>query len=453
MNQKELEEDLEIQLKNISDPISKVDKLIEFSRILLFSNTIKSLDYLEEAYSLSLKYQSKREQINILFLKAYSKTNLGMYDKAIIDFMYCKEYALSSKNEDLFVKIMGNIATIFLELGIVNQAIFIFKDLMKNHTPKEDKSMYYKHLINLIYTYQKIYKSNNKTKVKIQEVLDFSEESGEKHIDLYCMAHISMALYYKEKNEYPQSLLHFEKVIDINGEDELNIQNYRLFIDVALVYGEMKQLKKEYIFLKKALRISKKHHLDSFNLIIYERLSVYYKSIHKFELALECFEKFHICKIKEEQELFKTKKALEKLNLTEQDSYYQTLMEDYIKSSLFSSEQILLIEDIDDKTIELEIEKIVCVNVEEDILNIYLTDNQVFKIRQKFKDFTDNLYSRAEKKHLFFFTNQRSELVNLFWLSRIDKIEKMIYLNVVGQEYNYRLTRSQFANLKEFLKI
>jgi tetratricopeptide (TPR) repeat protein len=453
MTQKELEEDLEIQLKNISDPLTKIEKLIEFSRVVLFSNTIKSLDFLEEAYSLSLKYQSKKEQINILFLKAYSKTNLGMYDKAIIDFMNCKAYALSTKNEDLFVKIMGNIATIFLELGIVNQAIFIFKDLMKNHTPKEDKSMYYKHLINLIYTYQKIYKSNNKTKAKIQEVLDFSENSIEKYIELYCMAHISMALYYKEKKEYPQALFHFEKVIEISGADELNIQNYKLFIDVALVYGEMKQLNKEYKFMKKALRIAKKHQLDNFNLIIYERLSAYYKSIHKFELALECYEKFHICKIKEEQELFKTKKALEKLNLTEQDSNYQTLMEDYIKSSLFSSEQILLIEDMDDKIIELEIEKIVCVNVEEDILNIYLTDNQVFKIKQKFKDFTDNLISRAGKNHLFFFTNQRSELVNLFWLSRIDKMEKMLYLNVVGQEYNYRLTRSQFANLKESLKI
>jgi tetratricopeptide (TPR) repeat protein len=267
------------------------------------------------------------------------------------------------------------------------------------------------------------------------------------------MAHISMALYYKEKKEYPQALFHFEKVIEISGAYELNIQNYRLFIDVALVYGEMKQLNKEYKFMKKALRIAKKHQLDNFNLIIYERLSVYYKSIHKFELALECYEKFHICKIKEEQELFKTKKALEKLNLTEQDSNYQTLMEDYIKSSLFSSEQILLIEDMDDKIIELEIEKIVCVNVEEDILNIYLTDNQVFKIKQKFKDFTDILFSRAGKNHLFFFTNQRSELVNLFWLSRIDKMEKMLYLNVVGQEYNYKLTRSQFANLKESLKI
>jgi len=84
---------------------------------------------------------------------------------------------------------------------------------------------------------------------------------------------------------------------------------------------------------------------------------------------------------------------------------------------------------------------------------ILLTDNKIIRLNQKFKCFTDMLFSNIGENHLFFYTNLRSELINLFWLSKIDKIEKSIYLNVLGHEYNFKLTRSQYPSLKDFLKI
>lgn len=438
---------------NSISPSEKIASLIEAARPQLFSNTQHSLELLEEAYSISINTLSTKEQMDILFMLAYSKAILGMYDKELIDLIQCKEYAQSINDENLYIRVMGNIAAIFSKLGLYNQAIFIFKDLLKNHTSDQDKKMYYKHQNNLIYNYHISFKKNRNLKLKIQEILDYCENGKNQDIDLYNMAHINMALYYKYENEFEKSLFHFWKVFEINKEDEFNVQNYELFIDIALVYGEMNQPKKEYKFLKKALRIAKKYHIEKLNKILYERLSLYYKSVEKFERALTFFEKFQTYKLKEEQENLRINKILENLKFSEQEESYKKLVSEYIEATLFNLEPIILAKDIEGSELKLPVDNIVCVKVNDDILEILLTDNQIVKLNQKFKDFTDNLISLIGKNHLFFFTNLRSELVNLYWMSRVDKLQKTIYLNVFSKEFSFKLTRNQFLVLKDFLKI
>jgi DNA-binding LytR/AlgR family response regulator len=42
-------------------------------------------------------------------------------------------------------------------------------------------------------------------------------------------------------------------------------------------------------------------------------------------------------------------------------------------------------------------------------------------------------------------------MVNLYWISRFDRVSKQLFLNVIGQEIMFEVSRSQIPELKEFL--
>jgi hypothetical protein len=53
--------------------------------------------------------------------------------------------------------------------------------------------------------------------------------------------------------------------------------------------------------------------------------------------------------------------------------------------------------------------------------------------------------------HLFFASNFRKHIVNLYWLSRFDKYEKKLVLTVFGSDYLFDLSRNQINAIKEYL--
>lgn len=74
---------------------------------------------------------------------------------------------------------------------------------------------------------------------------------------------------------------------------------------------------------------------------------------------------------------------------------------------------------------------------------------EVFKIPLKY--FMGYVEEKFLNNHLFFTSNFRQHIVNLYWLSRFDKYEKKIVLTVFGTDYLFDLSRNQINVMKEFL--
>jgi hypothetical protein len=85
------------------------------------------------------------------------------------------------------------------------------------------------------------------------------------------------------------------------------------------------------------------------------------------------------------------------------------------------------------------------------MINIVFSNssNETFKI--PLKSFLDLVQEKFLDNHLFFASNFRKHIVNLYWLSRFDKYEKKLVLTVFGSDYLFDLSRNQINAIKEYL--
>jgi hypothetical protein len=87
------------------------------------------------------------------------------------------------------------------------------------------------------------------------------------------------------------------------------------------------------------------------------------------------------------------------------------------------------------------------------MIKIYFVDKTNFVFKVNLKEIWDILTDKFGNDHLFFHTNLRNEIVNLSWMSKYDKLNKKLYINVLGKEISFELTRGQSLLLKDFLNI
>jgi DNA-binding LytR/AlgR family response regulator len=108
-------------------------------------------------------------------------------------------------------------------------------------------------------------------------------------------------------------------------------------------------------------------------------------------------------------------------------------------------------ENTDDEVVKVNIDSIVYVVSYNKNLKIFFPNNRTETFRKSFKEFTDFIQEKFQSNHLFFYTNLRNQMVNLYWISRFDRASKQLYLNVIGQEIMFEVSRSQVSELKDFL--
>jgi DNA-binding LytR/AlgR family response regulator len=111
------------------------------------------------------------------------------------------------------------------------------------------------------------------------------------------------------------------------------------------------------------------------------------------------------------------------------------------------------LENIKGNLIKINIDSVVFVLSVNKIIKIHFADKTSYSFKLSLKEFADKIQESFGKEHLLFSTNQRCEMVNLFWLSKYEKLQKKIFLNVLGEEFEFEVTRSQAPLLKDFLSI
>jgi hypothetical protein len=68
-----------------------------------------------------------------------------------------------------------------------------------------------------------------------------------------------------------------------------------------------------------------------------------------------------------------------------------------------------------------------------------------------FKEFLDKINLNTKFNNLFFETQQRSTIVNLFWFNKMNTIDKKIILKGVNQDFELNVSKRQYPLLKKHL--
>jgi DNA-binding LytR/AlgR family response regulator len=200
-----------------------------------------------------------------------------------------------------------------------------------------------------------------------------------------------------------------------------------------------------------ALSSSKKYHFSFLQEDLYKALYMYYKEKEAYQEAFKYLEKFHeVEKIKREAQS-NINWIVEKFGFEENDQKNAGYLKEYLRKNTFDLDRNIFMENSDGEVIKINIDSIAYVESYNKNLKIFFPNNRTETFKKSFKEFTDFIYEKFQNNHLFFFTNLRNQMVNLYWISRFDRVSKQLFLNVIGQEIMFEVSRSQIAELKEFL--
>jgi DNA-binding LytR/AlgR family response regulator len=260
-----------------------------------------------------------------------------------------------------------------------------------------------------------------------------------------------LATHYRLKSNY-------KKAIEIGTESLhlANLENYnKLKCEISyilyLCYNELQDDVNSIYHLKMALSSSKKYHFTFLHEELYKALYLYYKQKESYQEAFEYLEKYHeIEKIKREAQS-NVNWIVEKFGFEENDQKNAGYLKEYIRKNTFDLDRNIFMENTDDEVVKVNIDSIVYVVSYNKNLKIFFPNNRTETFRKSFKEFTDFIQEKFQSNHLFFYTNLRNQMVNLYWISRFDRASKQLYLNVIGQEIMFEVSRSQVSELKDFL--
>lgn len=410
----------------------------------------KAYEIIEDGIKLAMIIEDDFEKQWMMFLKGICLVELDKYEMALSVLLEVKNYFSINHNKEFYSKTLSNIAVVYFNLKLYNQAIFIWKDLLINYIQHDDFN--FKNLVmnNLIAAYQNTFLFHDFSEIQIKEILDYYHLNNIKKDQTYCDALVNLATHYRLKNN-------FKKAIEIGTESLhlANLENYnKLKCEISyilyLCYNELQDDVNSIYYLKMALSSSKKYHFTFLLEELYKALYLYYKHKELYQEAFEFIEKFHeIEKIKREAQS-NINWIVEKFGFEENDQKNAGYLKEYIRKNTFDMERNVFVENSEGEVIKVNIDSIVYVeSYNKNIKIIFPNHTDMFKI--SFRDFTDFVYEKFKNNHLFFYTNLRSQMVNLYWISRFDRVSKQLYFNVIGKELVFDVTRSQLAELKEFL--
>lgn len=450
--------DVEKRMAEFENQISQAqdikEKLKNYRFYALYMSQIdpkKSYEIIEEGIKCSLETDDEFEQQWMSFLKGICLVELDKYDLALSILLGVKNYFFIVNEKEFYAKTLSNIAVVYFNLQRYNQAIFIWKDLLINYIQHDDYT--FKNLVmnNLIAAYQNTFFFNEFSEIQIKEILDYYHINNVKKDQTYCDALVNLATHYRLKSNY-------KKAIEIGTESLhlANLENYnKLKCEISyilyLCYNELQDDVNSIYHLKMALSSSKKFHFTFLHEELYKALYLYYKQKESYQEAFEYLEKYHeVEKIKREAQS-NINWIVEKFGFEENDQKNAGYLKEYIRKNTFDLDRNIFMENTDGEVVKVNVDSIVYIESYNKNLKIFFPNNRTETFRKSFKEFTDFIQEKFQSNHLFFYTNLRNQMVNLYWISRFDRASKQLYLNVIGQEIMFEVSRSQISELKDFL--
>lgn len=448
----ELSLDFEKRIKKTADVFEKIKLYKEYRNAIFLNNQPKASELVEKAYLLAIESNNQKEIHDMLSMKGLNYIQEQKYDQALTSFVEAKKYYLDNNMNREYCRSLGNIANIFYYLGTFNQAVSLYKELYTKLTDPSDEELRYITLNNLIILYQNNFEFYESSETQIQSILENLEKKGKEKSHLYHISYSNLANCYRLKKEYQKALDITSKAIRMAEENGLTRLVYEFTAQMASIYLEIKEEDKMRDYIEKAIHISKSVENAKFeNLAIYEQLYFYYKKRENYKKALENLEYYQKLQSEKTQSIINIKIALEKLDLGKDLEKQFDFVKDYLKTNFFNMNRVLFEENVKGQTVKIYVDNIINILATNKYVRIVMSDKKSFVIKKSFKEMMETIEERFKNNHLMFPSSTRKELVNLYWLSKVEKSNKKIYLNVIGEEYKFDVARRQMPVLMNFL--
>jgi DNA-binding LytR/AlgR family response regulator len=164
---------------------------------------------------------------------------------------------------------------------------------------------------------------------------------------------------------------------------------------------------------------------------------------------LEKFNKFK----KNELELSKKVNFILKEMGLNQVKYKDNDIINIFQKERVSIDSLVFLDNIEGNIIKVDIHEIVLAQLNNNVIDVFLANGNTLKISGTFKALLNKLSPLIHESKSFFEANSRDTLVNLFWLSRIDKLNKTIYLRPFYKEFKVSISKRQWIELNKILYI
>lgn len=387
-----------------------------------------------------------------LYLNTYYR-NQGLYDKGLKLLLLSKQYFFETKEFETYYKVIADIAVSMYDIGQKRQAVYLWKEILKFEDKFKEASQMHILKINLIYASLNDFDITDNVYSSLIEMLNYVDPKKDMTNSIHNTANALFSLYYYKKEMYKEAIEHALKSVEIANRCNDVHNLFDVYFILSDCYEKLKDKKNWLKYILKAKNISKDKKSFIKAIPVLEALYNYYKSKEDFKNAFKYQKEKHVLELYKLNQQNQLNSILNNLGYENNDSLTDFIINKFSKKYLFYFDRDIFLENLNGTLVKINIDSIVYVTSISKMIQIHFVDKTSIVFKINMKEFSNLVSEKFEDNHLFFNTNLRSEIVNLFWMSKLDKIKKKLHLNVIGEEFEFIITTAQFIKLKEYLKL
>lgn len=409
-----------------------------------------SLEIAERGY-LFAKTINEREAMIMLFSKSNSLARLEKYEEAFQLLTNCLRYFVENKDRGLIIRVLGGLSNIYIFLEMYTHAKYILNLILTQYITEEDREFEFICKANLMLLY-----------VNEKQDVPFSIEEIDEMLTSYEVKKLANSLAYLSISQLKaRALLNrkefelaFEQIItNIEKSESINAHNILIdaYFDLGRIYREKGEFEKMEESFEKAISLSQNLNSIIYLIDIYDMLYQYYSEKKGFKKALEALENYNYYTKQLEEKRISVSQKSELLNHYSSLNWDKEIFDSLFINSNLDVKISFFLKDIKNNIHVVRIQDIVYAQKNIDILKVQLAIGKPIYSHINFKDFVEKIESYEFFDKLFFETNMRSQIVNLYWMTKMDLPNKIMYLRALENEYSINVSKRQYALLKKHL--
>ena len=415
----------------------------------------KNVKYIQILLETAIEQKDQDIEHLLYIFQGYLFKKDGYYDKALHLYYKSKNYFFITEHKSYYAKVISDISVIFATLGLYNQACYLWKDLLRNYIDKDNifqKGIVLNNLISTsISSYQNFDQVETILNDLLKEVKEANYQDAYYYNFVYCNSMVNLGYFHFMKfNDYKKALTFYEKALDVVNDIHDLGSKYEIYIKIADCYKGLNEEAKRINHLLKALKTLNNCENNISCLYMYKELYHYYKSKDDMKNALLYLEIVNALELNKKDQESKINTIIENIRMVSKDENHTSFLNEFSKKHVFNFNREVFLENIKGVVVKINLDEIVSIESYSKMIKIRFTNQTNHIYKATMREFSDLIHEKFGEDHLFFNTNLRSEMVNLFWMSKYDKLNKKLYINVLGEETVFELTRGQSIILKDF---
>jgi tetratricopeptide (TPR) repeat protein len=446
--------DFKNQIRNAANDEEIVRLYIDYRNYLVSFNPEQALMVIDEVYKRYENSKSLHIKYKLLAVKASTHVALEQFDVALPMFLTSYEFFLNENDKSFQLKIIGNMTGIFYRLELFNYAIYLWKMILNKFNDCQNTNDINVALNNIMMVSFSNFHHDIFGIEVIDDMIAYYEDKLDNNYSFinYMAVHSNKARYYTLKKNFKLAIASYEFVIKEYDKKGFEINKISMYWELGRVYNKIGNEEAMIQAFRTSIQLGEQNNLKNLFPNIYFDLYEYYKSKSNFKKALNCLEKFNKFK-KNELELSKKVNFILKEMGLNQVKYKDNDIINIFQKERVSIDSLVFLDNIEGNIIKVDIHEIVLAQLNNNVIDVFLANGNTLKISGTFKALLNKLSPLIHESKSFFEANSRDTLVNLFWLSRIDKLNKTIYLRPFYKEFKVSISKRQWIELNKILYI